>query len=137
MSEGMGTVEGYDLISPGKYLVKYESYDLIHPQVGERVRMWFVITWGETAGLLIPYFCKVTVTNSKKGDFSFRRNSKFRNTMKALTGRQLSRGDRLSPSALTGLKLVAEVITVDKKGDGKPHPKEDWYSKVESLELEL
>ena len=137
MTDGPGIVEGYDLIDPSEYPVKYDSYELIRPRgLNDRLLMWFVIPWGDCQGALIPYFCPVQIKNRKTGEFGFRKNSKFLKTIAALTGRKHKRGDRLSPEVLKGLKLVAEVVTVGDKQDGSKHNEDDRYSKIERLELE-
>ena len=131
-----GVVEGYDLFPPGKYPVTFENHDFINPPgLGHRIRLWFVITSGKHEGCLVPYFCKIRKT-SRTGGFSCRRGSKYSTTMKALTYRQGQRPDRFPPSLLKGMKLLADVVTVDKRKDKTLYPKEDWYSKVESLEHE-
>ena len=130
-----GIVVGYELIPAGKYPVTFDSHDFINPPgLGHRIRLWFAITDSEYAGIPVPYFCTVTITNRKKGSFTIRKGSKYFTTMNALTGRQGQRPDRYSPSLLKGMKLLANVVTVDKRKDGTPYPKEDCYSKVFSLE---
>ena len=121
-----GVVEGYDLFPPGKYPVTFDSHDFINPPgFGHRIRLWFVITSGDYEGCLVPYFCKIRLTSRKFGGFSCRKGSKYNTTMKALTWRKGQRLDRFSPLLLKGMKLLAEVVTVDKRRDGTPYPKED------------
>jgi hypothetical protein len=131
-----GVVEGYELFPLGKYHVKFEYHDFIKPLgLGDRIRLWFVITSGEYKSGLIPYFCPIIKTG-RKGGFTCRKGSKYKNTLQALTGREGQRRDRFSPSLLKGMKLVAETAHVKTRKDKSDYSEDDHYSKVKSLERE-
>jgi hypothetical protein len=129
-----GLVEGYELLPPGQYRVKYQRHELISPKgIGGRIIIWFVITEGEFESEEVPYFAAVKILNRKVGTFSCRKSSKYFKMMTVLTNRERTRRDRLPPALLKPLDLTAEVITVRTRKDKTKYDKEDQYSRIEGL----
>ncbi len=132
---GQGVVEGYEMIPPGQYEVSYQTFDLISPfGVGDRIRLWFVITDGPYEGIMIPLFCPVRIVDRKAKDFGCRKGSKYVHIMRTISDRQDQRPDRLPPSLLKGVELSGKVVTVESNKIKKTYDREDCYSKIESLE---
>lgn len=124
---------GYDLYPEAKYTVVYNSSELNKTKYGPRALVWFAITVGDYSGSLVPYFCPLHWVNKTKGSTKFTKGSKYEQLMRSATGWNGKRRDRCPLSRLKGIMFKADVVTVNKRGDGTLYDPEECYSKIDQL----
>jgi hypothetical protein len=123
---------GYDQFPADKYVVTFNTSELITTGYGPRLIIWFAIMEGDDSGELLPYFCRVSWKDKRKRATIFGKGSKYERLLRDV-GWDGKRKDRVGPSKLNGFKFEAKVVDVIKRGDGTSYKADQIYSKIETL----